>query len=57
MNKNILEILKIAREKKKFNSEEEFKQSLKQIKDFDEKIIIDWDDGAGEEWARIIYQD
>lgn len=56
MNSNMLEALREARGKKKFDSEEEFKQILRLIKSFGKEISIDWDDGAGEEWARIVHQ-
>jgi len=53
MHRNMSEILIEARNKKKFDSVEEFKQILDRIKLIDKKIIIDWDDGAGEEWGTV----
>ena len=51
--KDMLEILKHAKSKKIFVDEEEFKNMLMQIQLTDATLSLDWDDGAGEEWARF----
>ena len=52
MQRDMVEILKEARKKKIFNTGE-FRQILEEIKCINKKIIVDWDDGAGEEWATV----
>ncbi len=48
---DMLKVLKKGREKKIFNDKEEFIKLLKQMQSADESLELDWDDGAGEEWA------
>lgn len=52
----MLEVLKRAKHKKPFTNQEEFKETLAQIQAEDTTLKIDWDDGAGEEWARFSNQ-
>lgn len=49
----MLETLKQAKRKKLFSNQQEFKDLLTQIKIADTELKLDWDDGAGEEWARF----
>lgn len=49
---NMLEILKKARDKKIFLSNE-FEELLIKIQLADSNLKLDWDYGAGEEWARF----
>lgn len=51
--KDMLEILRRAKQKKIFANQEEFKDVLMQIQMADTGLRLDWDDGAGEEWARL----
>lgn len=51
--KNMLEILKSAKQKKIFLNNNEFKELLTRIQIADPDLNLDWDDGAGEEWARF----
>lgn len=51
----MLEVLKRAKQKKIFVNQE-FKEILMQIQSADATLKIDWDDGAGEEWARFSNQ-
>ena len=53
--KNMIDILKRARDKKVF-VDNEFDELLKKIQSADSNLKIDWDDGAGEEWARFSNQ-
>lgn len=55
MKKNMTEILKKAKKKKIFQNNE-FQKILKKILLADENLTLDWDDGAGEEWARFYNQ-
>lgn len=52
---NIIEVLKRARDKKVFVNNE-FEELLKRIQSADSSLKLDWDDGAGEEWARFSNQ-
>lgn len=52
---NMMEILKKAREKKIFQGSE-FEELLMKIQLADGNLRLDWDDGAGEEWARFYNQ-
>lgn len=54
--KDMLEILKHAKQKKTFVNQEEVKDVLMQIQIADATLKLDWDDGAGEEWARFSKQ-
>lgn len=54
--RDMLEILKCTKHKKPFKDQEEFKETLVQIQAADTTLKIDWDDGAGEEWARFSNQ-
>lgn len=49
---NMMEILKRARDKKIFLNNE-FEELLMKIQLADSNLELDWDDGAGEEWARF----
>ena len=51
--KDMLVVLKRAKEKRIFHYDDEFKELLVQIKAADSNLKLDWDDGAGEEWARF----
>ena len=51
----MIDILKRARDKKVF-VDNEFDELLKKIQSADSNLKIDWDDGAGEEWARFSNQ-
>lgn len=51
----MLEILKRARDKKIFLNNE-FEELLIKIQLADSNLELDWDDGAGEEWARFSNQ-
>ena len=52
---NMVEILKKARDKKIFLNNE-FQELLTKIQLADRNLKLDWDDGAGEEWARFSIQ-
>ena len=49
----MLETLRKAKQKKVFTNQQEFKELLTQIRLADAELKLDWDDGAGEEWARF----
>lgn len=51
--KDMLETLKQAKQNKIFTNQKEFKDVLTQIQLADIELRLDWDDGAGEEWARF----
>lgn len=51
--KDMLKVLKRGREKKIYKDKDEFIKLLRQIQSADESLELDWDDGAGEEWARF----
>lgn len=53
---NMIEVLKRARNKKVFTNNE-FKELLIAIQTADDNLKLDWDDGAGEEWARFSNQE
>ncbi len=53
---NMIEVLKRARNKKIFTNNE-FKELLIKIQTADDNLKLDWDDGAGEEWARFSNQE
>lgn len=53
--KNVIEVLKRARDKKVFINNE-FEDLLLKIQLADSNLKLDWDDGAGEEWARFYNQ-
>ncbi len=53
--KNMIEVLKRARNKKIFINNE-FEELLIKIQSADGNLKLDWDDGAGEEWARFFNQ-
>ncbi len=53
--KNMLDILKRARDKKVFLGNE-FEELITKIQLADSNLELDWDDGAGEEWARFFNQ-
>ena len=53
---NMLDILQKGRNKKIFSQKENFVELLKQIQLADNGLELDWDDGAGEEWARFSNQ-
>lgn len=49
---NIIDVLKKAKYKKIFAGNE-FEEMLTMIQSSDKSLSLDWDDGAGEEWARF----
>ncbi len=53
---NMIEVLKRARNKKVFTNNE-FEELLIKIQIADDTLRLDWDDGAGEEWARFSNQE
>ena len=52
---NMIDILKRARDKKVF-LDDEFEELVTKIQLADSNLKLDWDDGAGEEWARFSTQ-
>lgn len=50
--KDMTEVLKRAR-KKKVYQKDEFQELLEKIQSADSNLEIDWDVGAGEDWARL----
>lgn len=52
---NMVEVLKRAKDKKVFVNNE-FEELLVKIQLADSDLKLDWDDGAGEEWARFSNQ-
>lgn len=55
--KNLNIILIKAKEKKYYSNLLEFRSIVEQIIQADKNIVLDWDDGAGEEWARFIQKE
>ncbi len=53
---NMIEVLKRARNKKVFTNNE-FEELLVKIQTADNGLKLDWDDAAGEEWARFFNQE
>lgn len=51
--KDVVELFVNAK-KKKLLKNIEFKELIRQIKFADPNLILDWDEGAGEDWARFI---
>lgn len=51
--KGMIEVLKNAKRKKVFIDEKEFEELVMRIMLKDNTLKLDWDDGAGEEWARL----
>lgn len=51
--KDMLETLRKARQNSLFLDQQEFKNILMKIQRMDMELELDWDDGAGEEWARL----
>lgn len=51
--KDILEQFKKAKEKKVFKNQEEFIELLHRIQVADSDLELNWDDGAGEDWAYL----
>jgi hypothetical protein len=51
--KDLLEVLKKAQAKGGYASVESLKKELERIRKHDEGFIMDWDEGAGEEWIRF----
>lgn len=52
----MIEVLKRARNKKVFTNSE-FEELLIKIQTADDNLKLDWDDGAGEEWAKFSNQE
>ena len=52
---NMIEVLRKARNKKIFLNNE-FGELLMEVQLADSNLTLDWDDGAGEEWARFFSQ-
>lgn len=46
-----------AKEKKYYNDILEFRSIIEQLIQANKNIVLDWDDGAGEEWARLIQKE
>ena len=55
--RNLLEVLITAKKKSIFKTIEEFIIQLDAIKKSDSELELDWDDGAGEEWAMISHKE
>jgi len=53
---DLLNVLKKAKNKCVFKKQEEFLKSLDEIRLFDTSLNLDWDNGAGEEWARFKHE-
>lgn len=53
---NLLEILKKGKNKHIFIDNNEFERYLNKIQLSDKTLKLDWDKGAGEEWARFIHE-
>lgn len=51
--RDMLEVLKRAKQKRVFANQVEFENLLKEIQIADETLWLDWDDRAGEEWAKF----
>ena len=49
--KDLLSFLENAKKKKIYQNQKEFKENLREIEQFDSSLTLNWDDGAGEEWA------
>lgn len=54
--KDIIEIFKKARNKKIFLNNE-FQELLMKIQSADDSLELEWDSGAGEEWARFFSEE
>jgi hypothetical protein len=54
---NLLEILTEAKDKMIFPTQDDFLDALNEVKKSDAILDLDWDDGAGEEWAIFIHQE
>lgn len=54
---NLLEILIKAKDKYIFEEQDNFIRALDEIKQCDKDLKLDWDDGTGEEWARLIHEE
>ena len=55
--RSINEVFIKAREKKVYKNIIDFRNTIETVGHSDPNIIIDWDNGAGEEWARLIKSD
>ena len=51
--RDMLEVLKRAKQKGTYENKYEFSRILAAIQLTDPLLILDWDDGAGEDWARF----
>ncbi|MBD5473474.1 MAG: hypothetical protein HDR20_11460 [Lachnospiraceae bacterium] len=51
--KEMLETLRKAKQKRAFSNQKEFEDILTKIQSADTELRLDWDNGAGEEWARF----
>ena len=54
---DLLKVLIEANNKLIYQTQEEFINTLNEIKQLDIKLDLDWDKGAGEEWARFIHHE
>ena len=54
--KDLLILLKKAKEKKIFTSQQEFRDVLAKIEE-NNNLRLDWDEEAGEDWARFIHEE
>jgi len=52
---DLLNVLLEAKKKLIFKTTGSFTNVLKEIEQSDNSLILDWDKGAGEEWARFIH--
>lgn len=55
--KSINEVFIKAKEKKVYKNIIDFRNTIEAVGHSDPNITIDWDTGAGEEWARLIKSD
>jgi hypothetical protein len=55
--KDLLELLIEAKNKLTFDTQNNFINALNEVKQFDTTLDLDWDNGAGEEWARFIHHE
>lgn len=55
--RNINKVFIAAKEKKRYTNCLEFESMLEAVKKVDRHMKLDWDSGAGEEWARFTKSD
>ncbi|MCL1809782.1 MAG: hypothetical protein FWG42_08505 [Clostridiales bacterium] len=54
---DLLKVLIEAKNKMVFTTQKDFVDLLKEIEQNTSSLELDWDDGAGEEWARFIHHE